>query len=113
MLQEAWGSVARSMITAFKAVTGGEDWGLIYDDLGKVGEFYKNVFLAYVTFMMFAVMNVVTAIFVEHAVRVASLDSDHVLKQTIQDDDRFIEEMEALFYIADDDESGTMTRDEP
>jgi len=47
------------------------------------------VFIAYITFMVFAAMNIVTAIFLEHAVESAQLDSDHVLKQEMAQEEHF------------------------
>jgi len=107
-----FGSVPGVILNLISCVTGGMDWMSFYDELVKLSIEVTVAFLTYVAIMFFAVMNIVTAIFIEHAVKAGAADSDHVLKEELARDNKFMEEMMALFAAADEDESGEITYEE-
>lgn len=100
-LYESFGDLGSSIFTLYTAVTGGDDWNSIARHVKLTGRFYWFVFCAYITFMLFAVMNIVTAVFVEHAMQALAQDEDELeLKVALEDDDAFVETMRALFEVA-------------
>lgn len=44
---EHFGSVLKTMLSLYMAVTGGNDWSLYYSILGQLGSFYHFLFIAW------------------------------------------------------------------
>merc|ERR1740139_1054114 len=97
-----------AMLTLFKSVSGGADWAEVAQLLEGCAPGYMYVFIAFVFFYLFSVTNIVTAIFVNYAVQATSLDMD-ILKKRVNEEQEFVEQMESLFYAADDDGDGKMS----
>merc|ERR1719443_1126102 len=66
-LRQHWGTVGGSMVSLFKAISGGDDWQNIGDPLKATGEVYYLVFLLFVLFLFFAVLNILTGVFIHKA----------------------------------------------
>merc|ERR1712241_1319406 len=64
-----FGSVQRAMVMLFQSTTGGIDWGDLYDTVALAGELPALFFLCFIVFFNFAILNIVTSIFVEKAVK--------------------------------------------
>mmetsp|Transcript_55508 Transcript_55508/g.107049 ORF Transcript_55508/g.107049 Transcript_55508/m.107049 type:complete len:565 (+) Transcript_55508:97-1791(+) len=62
-----FGSLYKTMFSLFKAVTGGEDWGKLTDALGSSEILIQLMFTAYIAFTLFAMLNVISGIFLETA----------------------------------------------
>lgn len=69
-----FGSVEASILTLYKASTGGDDWSGYYDLLVPMGPFCSGLFLFFISFMQIAVLNILTGIFVENAMKLAEPD---------------------------------------
>merc|ERR1712100_429475 len=67
------------------------------------------LFLFYTAFLSFAVMNVLTGIFVENALKVGELDRDNVIREELRREKSSINSMKGLFREMDDDGSGLIT----
>merc|ERR1712072_1115602 len=79
-----WGSVYRSMVSLFKATTGGDDWGNIGDSLQSTGEHFYIIFLVYIAVLYFAILNIVTGIFLQNADKASSRDLNNILREEQQ-----------------------------
>jgi len=91
-----WSTIGKSMLTLYKAITGGEDWGPLAAPLRHLGLVYYGLFLFYTAFLQFAVLNVLTGIFVDAAMSFAQIDRDEVMKeQTCQPE--YIDSQRRLF----------------
>jgi len=66
-LNTHFGSLYRTMFSLFKSVTGGEDWGNLMNALGSDEIPVQLLFTAYVAFTLFAMLNVISGIFLETA----------------------------------------------
>eukprot|EP00929_Paragymnodinium_shiwhaense_P070327 TRINITY_DN35622_c0_g1_i2.p1 TRINITY_DN35622_c0_g1~~TRINITY_DN35622_c0_g1_i2.p1 ORF type:complete len:554 (+),score=97.71 TRINITY_DN35622_c0_g1_i2:190-1851(+) len=64
-----WGSLGRSMLSLFEAICGGCDWDELLAPLFDVSPMLVLVFLLYIAFLLIAVMNIITGIFVDSAIR--------------------------------------------
>lgn len=64
-----FGSVTSTMASLFMSVTGGNDWGMYAELLKELGLHYYLFFIFYIGFLMFAVLNILTGIFVESAMQ--------------------------------------------
>jgi hypothetical protein len=73
-LLKYWGSVQNAMLTLYMACTGGEDWGPLAEVLKPIGDIYYVVFLVYIAFVLLAVLNMLTGLFVENALRATERD---------------------------------------
>jgi hypothetical protein len=71
-----WGSVARAFISLYKATTGGADWGDVSDTLSDVGRVYYCLFLFFIAFIILALLNILTGIFVDRAMKASAEDKD-------------------------------------
>jgi len=98
-----WGSVEISMRTLLMAITGGNDWKDLAAPLWQVGPHYYAFFLLYIAFIVFAVMNVLTGIFVDQAIRLAALDRDNVIQEALEKEAAFARNMQELFATVDSD----------
>lgn len=102
-LEALAGNVPLAMLSLFQALTGGMDW----NDMAKpmmdhVAWWWGIIFFFYVSFMLFAVLNVVTAIFVENAI-----ERSESVKQVQK-----MNKASRLFKSLDLDGSGQITCDE-
>jgi voltage-gated sodium channel len=101
-LDQYYGSLFRSVLSLFEAFTGGVDWDILAQPLVDIHWIYGVIFVLYIAFALFAMMNVVTGVFVETALTNARQDKDSDLVNLLRE----------VFMKADDDGSGTMTWEE-
>eukprot|EP00747_Dinoflagellata_sp_TGD_P103289 gnl/TRDRNA2_/TRDRNA2_168913_c0_seq8.p1 gnl/TRDRNA2_/TRDRNA2_168913_c0~~gnl/TRDRNA2_/TRDRNA2_168913_c0_seq8.p1 ORF type:complete len:467 (-),score=69.64 gnl/TRDRNA2_/TRDRNA2_168913_c0_seq8:27-1427(-) len=103
LLVSLYGSLVRSMITMYQTITDGIHWGRAMEPLEQnISYWITPVFIAYITFAIFAVMNVVTGIFVESSIRQAEQDRDEMV----------LDQLKTLFLSHDDDKSGGINPEE-
>merc|ERR1719326_2776110 len=94
------------------AISGGMDWHDVYRPLHEINETTGWVFLLYIFFVVFGVLNVVTGAFVDTMRLVSQRDNDLVIEQELKKEVDFKTEIKAIFEEADVDESGTLSWDE-
>ena len=78
-LNDYFGSFPKCFVLLFYIVTGGEDWSQSYRALAEMNEYswvYKWWLVAYLVIMVFGVLNVITAIFVECSLSKAQADRE-------------------------------------
>lgn len=98
-----YGSVIRSMLSLFQALTGGVDWNdLVVPLITHISPWTGAMFFLFISFAILALMNVVTATFVQHASERATQ-----MKQV-----QSITRASRLFRSLDADCSGVITIDE-
>ncbi|CAJ1426573.1 unnamed protein product [Effrenium voratum] len=74
-----FGSVYKSCTTLFRTTLSGFDWNDAADSLLPVGMFWVQVFHVYVAFCGFAVLNVITGVFVNSAIKTREKDHDTLM----------------------------------
>lgn len=82
-IEENYGSILASMFTLLKAAFGGGDWAELMAPLWEAGVLYALVFLLYELFMLLAVLNIVTGVFVENTQKCAKNDIDRVVQEEL------------------------------
>jgi len=107
-----YGRVDKSMLSLFMSITGGKDWADTLSPLAEITWWYVAFFVLYVTFVLFGVMNVLTAIFVESAGQIAQIDKELVIQEEISQQQSVIDELRRLLKGCDEDQSGTITDQE-
>jgi len=106
---EMYGSVGDSILTLFKSISGGADWQELVYPLVAMNKAYVLIYVVYISFMVFGVTNVLTAIFVESASQVASIDQDLAIQDQLRRDKSTINRIKTMFIEADKDGSGLIT----
>jgi voltage-gated sodium channel len=71
-----WGSLPRSMLSLYESILGGLDWNEAVVPITGVNVFFGFLFLFYIAFVLLAMMNVITGIFVDSAIKQAQALKD-------------------------------------
>jgi len=84
-LAEFFGGVGKSMLVLFQTISDGIHWGEVMKPLTEfVSPWLVGAFIVYIGFVLFAMMNVITAFFVESAMDAAALeDKDQIVKNLV------------------------------
>mmetsp|Transcript_146720 Transcript_146720/g.281322 ORF Transcript_146720/g.281322 Transcript_146720/m.281322 type:complete len:263 (+) Transcript_146720:2-790(+) len=102
-LKKYFGSLSDSWMSLLQAVSGGIDWGDLIEPLEKVGAFRAMVpFLCYLFFILLALMNVFTGIFLESAQQKARNETEMQLLQSAH----------TIFKASDGDDDDMISKDE-
>eukprot|EP00931_Biecheleriopsis_adriatica_P057036 TRINITY_DN33825_c0_g1_i1.p1 TRINITY_DN33825_c0_g1~~TRINITY_DN33825_c0_g1_i1.p1 ORF type:complete len:291 (+),score=51.80 TRINITY_DN33825_c0_g1_i1:3-875(+) len=110
IIDKMFGSVFTGMLTLFMATTGGDDWINVWDVVSFEQAGMSQVALVgFIFFWHFSMMNVVTGVVMEKAVRNAQPDRDELMMKQRRDDEITCQELSKLFKEMDSDGSGTLT----
>jgi len=102
-LQYYYGSLFRSILTLYQATAGGLSWDVAVAPLiDHIHPLLGVVFALYIAFVLLAIMNVVTGVFVESAMQSAKQDKDIFMVHNVRE----------LFSNTDTDEDGLICWDE-
>jgi len=96
-----YGTILASMLTLFKAITGGSNWSELLEPLQRMSDFYTAFFVLYVAFTVFGVMNILTALFVDSAGRIAEIDRDLVIQEQMSEATATAKALRKVFQAAD------------
>jgi hypothetical protein len=109
-----YGSLLRSMMTLFLTISGGLEWSKAAGPLVKLGTgtLYGIIWTAYIAFMVFGMLNVLTGIFVEQAMNAMANDKDNMIQSQLDERDSLIRTIEKVFKDSDTDGSGEVTEQE-
>lgn len=107
-LENNFGSLALTMYSLYKAITGGDDWSRFADPLFKISGTMGLFFCLYVSFSVFAVLNVVTGVFVDNAIKANREDEDVIIMDQNEKRKKHIDQVRSVFRKADIDESGRL-----
>jgi hypothetical protein len=94
-----WGSIGRAILSLYKVTTGGTDWGHLADSLRVTGDIYFCLFLLFTAFVLLAVLNIMTGIFVDRAMRIASEDRDGMILEKLYHERKMVEDLTRTFCI--------------
>mmetsp|Transcript_37353 Transcript_37353/g.106699 ORF Transcript_37353/g.106699 Transcript_37353/m.106699 type:complete len:624 (+) Transcript_37353:71-1942(+) len=108
-LKKYYGSLFRSIFTLFKSMTGGLDWQEAVDPLSSVSPVWMILFMAFISFTYFAVLNVVTGVFCQTAIESATLDQDMVVQDMLASKKEFTTRFAQIFKHIDTDDTGKIT----
>jgi len=107
-----FGSLAKTIVSLYMAVTGGDDWSKYYRIVSCAGWMYGWMFIFYTFVLFFALFNIVTGSLVEKAMSSNKPDrADRILNQRkvfAEQKEQFLD----IFKAMDEDESGKISRSE-
>lgn len=112
LLLDHWGSLALSMLSLFMSVAGGVSWLDVVQPLWDVDEIWLYIFLVFIGFVYFAVLNVVTGVFCQSAIESSQQDQETMVQAFLSNKKLYTGRFKHLFTTIDTDESGTITKDE-
>lgn len=100
-IMDSFGSVQKAMVTLFKTAMGGQDWEVYYNLVEPFGN--KVLFLFFVAFIQIALLNILTGIFVENALKLALPDLEVLAREYRTNE---LDDAEALRQLCADTDLG-------
>eukprot|EP00913_Durusdinium_trenchii_P019023 g17878.t1 len=106
-----FGSLPQTMLSLFMSITGGVSWEAVIEPLTFISPVWSLVFLFYISFIIsfiyFAVLNVVTGVFCQSAIESAQNDHLTVAQSLIDNKEAHVERLRTLFAeLGAGDEAG-------
>lgn len=111
-LCDKFGTLPRSIISLYAAMSGGISWIELYIALGPLGGLYISIFLFYTIFSIFAVANIITGIFVESAMQSSKTDHESMIEAEMQKREEYVQSIHKVFMELDKDKSSKIDRTE-
>jgi len=108
-LLEEFGSVQAAMLALFRTCTGGDDWVYFYRIIMMTGAPYACIFVFFIAFSHIAILNILTAIFVNNAMELARPDADTLAYEHRKKEFEAYEELQQLSESVTDQESGLIS----
>lgn len=105
-------SVERTCLTLMQATMGGTDWDIIIKMIEPLGLVYVLAFIFYVAFFNFAVLNILTGIFVENAMKLCKPDFLEVFVMQRDQRQREEKELHRIVTAMDLDDDGRIIKDD-
>jgi len=104
-------NLPRALVTLFQSITGGVEWGPISAALEDIIPYMGVFWVLCIGFVVFAIGNVVTGIFVQQAERVGMDDERNVMMEEKDMRELMVTNMRGLFHKADTHGKGVLTRE--
>jgi len=111
-IRQNWGSLSQAMLSLYMASTNGHGWRDMAEALIPVGYPFYVLFLLYIAFFMFVVMNTLTSLFIEATMQNAEKDQSTVIRHELQRTSDYIKRAVTLFQKMDADLSGDISEEE-
>ncbi|CAJ1451111.1 unnamed protein product [Effrenium voratum] len=100
-MYDLYGSFAKAFYTTFELTFSGS-WPLrVRPITEKVSPWYAIPFLTYIALVVFAVIRIVTALFLKETLTSAANDADMVLEDAVRSTKDYQVKIEGLFHLAD------------
>merc|ERR1712176_245794 len=110
-IDQYYGSVEQPCLTLYKVSSGGKDGEIPYNIIVEAGLLYNLAYIFFIMFFNFAVLNILTGIFMEKALHNTRPDRDSQALEQRRADEKEQKELAKLFSDLSG-EDGIMTRDE-
>eukprot|EP00435_Cladocopium_sp_Y103_P021893 s1939_g5.t1 len=104
-----YSSLFDTMLSLFMAIANGVSWHELVAPLRHISVVWVALFLFYIFFTYFAVLNVVTAVFCQTAVESAQNDHASMVHSVLKNKQAHLDKLRHLFNILGDDTTGIIT----
>merc|ERR1719329_991680 len=111
-IAKMYGSLVLSGYTLFQSMCGGLSWGEAADPLLAVNFPFGLLFLVFVFFTIFSVLNIVTGVFVDGAIQRGAEERDLVVQKQKRMREAYVQELEELLLDMDVNDDGVVSVDE-
>jgi len=105
-LRDNFGTLDRSFLALFEAMSGGVSWGELLDVLKPLPLMYTLIFLTFIAFAIFGVVNIVTGVFVENAMQSGIQDRDTIVQEELLEKETYVEKIKLCFQELDIEHHG-------
>jgi hypothetical protein len=107
-----WGSLPRAMLSLLMSISNGVSWIEVSEPLSNLGSMWVALFILYLMFTVFAVLNVITGVCCESAMESARRDHWSVSQQVEANKQLLVQQALNMFHSIDVDHSNEITLDE-
>ncbi|OLQ09302.1 Voltage-dependent T-type calcium channel subunit alpha-1H [Symbiodinium microadriaticum] len=104
-----FGSVSDTMISLFMSIAAGVSWENVIAPLRLISGMWALVFILYVSFTYFAVLNVVTGVFCQSAIESAQNDHATMVQSILKNKEAHIAKIHGLFSQLGTENTGVIT----
>lgn len=111
-LRMRFGALSSASLSLYMGMSGGVDWTELWEALGPLPAEYKFALLMFVTFSILALLNVITAVFVETAMQRSQNDRELLVQQELEQKVEFVDTLQRVFEELDANGSGSLTMEE-
>merc|ERR1712227_128287 len=108
----SYGNLVASCVTLIASISGGLDWIDASWPLLQIDPIYLILYLCFVMFCVFGLMNILTGIFVANTKEVSQVDRDLVIRSQLKDRKSFANQLKAVLRSIDKDDSGSISKKE-
>jgi hypothetical protein len=112
MVSNQFGTLPRTIYYLVLSMLGGISWVEVSDTLMTIDWFSTTCFFFYIGFVILAVLNIITGVFVDNAMECSKTQRDFLIQKENALRERYLKELEKIFSEIDDDGSGSLTREE-
>ncbi|CAJ1422505.1 unnamed protein product [Effrenium voratum] len=102
-------NLSATMLSLFMSIAGGVSWEQVLLALYKISYVWVAIFLFYIAFTYFAVLNVVTAVFCQSAIDSAQNDHATMMHAVLANKQAHLEKVKDLFSRLGAEETGSIT----
>lgn len=104
-----FGSTWRSGWSLFACITGGLDWGVLGPPLSALPPIYSGIFLFYIAFGTFALLNIITGAFVDGALQKSQNERAIVAERELAAQKMCTESLRTMFQEVASHDKGELT----
>merc|ERR1712019_218715 len=108
----SYGSIIHSCVTLIASISGGLDWVEASWPLLQIDPMYLIIYMCFVMFCVFGLMNILTGIFVANTKEVSEVDRDIVIRAQLKDRKSFANQLKTVLRSIDKDDSGSISKKE-
>lgn len=108
-VRSLYGSLGRTTYTLSQTVLGGVSWHEVCDPLFNVSWLSVSSLLVYIAFNLLAVLNVITAVFVDQAFRSTEKERCDVIQKEMDKQEEEFHQIRDFFLAIDEDGSGEIS----
>merc|ERR1719262_856758 len=108
----SYGNIVSSCVTLIASISGGLDWIEASWPLLQIDPMYLVVYMSFVMFCVFGLMNILTGIFVANTKEVSEVDRDLVIRSQLKDRKSFANQLKNVLRSIDKDDSGSISKHE-
>lgn len=109
VMKDMYGGFFKTFWTVLGAISGGRDWWDTAEPIVAAGTFYGFLFLTYILFVLFGVLNILTGVVLNAAMNATDRNREIAMDQAMAKVDEFKKEMKTLFNEADEDRTGCIS----
>merc|ERR1740120_56019 len=100
------------MLNLYMAMSGGNDWAIYYSVLRNLQPRYRFLFILFLSFCAFAVVNIVIGIFVDNAKQAQKADRDLIVQEELTAKAATCAALKDIFVEMDRNERGILPHED-